>query len=288
MKIQIAKLLFINFTTSSIFFILCLMSACSTLSPKEEKKIKEVKKHHSKIEFQYKKLHQKSTLKYKEVDSFSVFKNKPEIFKSINYDTQFRDLEITTNITFHENSKIFYKDFKGDFDKITYSDVVRAYFLVNQEKMYLDNLVFSIDNISKLQTKLKQTDRPAWYVYNNSFVFQLKNKKFISCFGNAVLENSTNILRFIFLFDITTNIPKLVLANSQESNDIDCFGDWDNDGNLDYFHKTYRMQETKKLYVQSLKNDVWVTDSTKYIFLEGTFQKQIINVDKSKWYFDLK
>ncbi len=264
------------------------MSACSTLSPKEEKKIKEVKKHHSKIEFQYKKLHQKVTLLYEKVDTSIFLKKKCQNFETQDYQTNSCDFEIMPPyIVYHENNLIFYISSK-DIHKLPYPDVTRAYFRINQRKIFLDSLGGSNDSISKYPVNIPSRHRPLPNILRDVSVFSLKDRKFLSCIG-SIFINSTSVSRFVFLFDITKpNIPYLLLADYQESADTYCFGDWDSDGNLDYFHKIYRMQETKKLYVRNLKNDVWAIDSTKYIFLEGTFHKQIINVDKSKWYFDLK
>ncbi len=276
-----------------LIILFCFISCDTNSSKKETLQVikKQEKKQESKIIFEYKKLHQKPILVYKKADSLSLFKNKRQSFRTQDYMTDFQDFEITPNIWFHQNGILFRINQK---ENLRLPDITRAYFTFNYKKVFLDYVIF--EKLSKENTEEPESNEEYHFNYFRHFPyhlesvynFQLGKKTFVVVFMWTVFTNSTNFSMKIALFDITTNIPKLVLVDSQESKNMDCFGDWDNDGNLDYFHKTYRVQETKKLYVQSLKNDVWTTDSTKYIFLEGSFQKQIINVDKSKWYFDLK
>ncbi len=267
-----------------LIILFCLIS-CDTRSSKKEKLQiikKEEKKQENKIEFQYKKLHQKSTLKYKEVDILNLFKNERQGFRTQDYMTDFQDFEITPNIWFHQNGMLFRINQK---ENVRLPDITRAYFTFNYKKVFLDYIFYGSHQKDEYYFSFSFH---VPYFLQRVYNLEIGQKKYLLIYVYGHFNGTTVYDMNIFVFDTTTNTPKLVLANSQESKNMDCFGDWDNDGNLDYFHKIYRMQETKKLYVQSLKNDVWVTDSTKYIFLEGSFHKQIINGDKSKWYFDLK
>lgn len=267
---------------NSLLLLLFLVSCNADYSKKEKLQTENIiKQKTEKITFQYNKLHQKSTLNYQKVDTNILFKNKIQLLKNEDYDTEFHDIEITPNIIFHQNGIIHWKN----NDKKPFSDMIRAYFLLNHKQIFLDDIFFSKDSTKNWW---KKGHYPYIYPLKSVYNLQLKEKKFVIVYINTYLSNSTDFAMNIFLFDITSEIPHLVLVDRQESINMDCFGDWNNDGNLDYFHKKYRMQETKKLYVKTFKNDIWVTDSTKYIYLEGNFHQQIINIDKSRWYFDLK
>lgn len=258
-----------------------LFISCNIDYSKKEKlqNKKIIKQENNKISFEYKKLHQKPTLKYKKIDSIFDYKNKIKKIETENYITDFCDFDITHKIRFHQNGVFFIKNNK----KTNFPDITRAYFLFDGKQIFVEDYLIPKDTLSSIKGYA-----PRVYHLKNAYKIEIGQKKFIAVYINNLLSNFTNFNMMIFLFDITSQTASLILAEKQGSSNVDCFGDWNDDGNLDYFHKIGRMETTEKIYVKSLKNNIWVTDSTKYIFLEGNFHQQIIHIKKSKWYFGLK
>jgi hypothetical protein len=122
------------------------------------------------------------------------------------------------------------------------------------------------------------------YCEINPFYFSFKNRDFL--LFRAFKCMSSNYCDFLMvLFDVTQkDKPKIILCEEDAEASPDCFGDFNNDGYLDFAH---RSNSKKRLECYSLYDDKFKKLENVYLILNGDEHNLQVNTSQSKWFFDL-
>ncbi|MEO1654501.1 MAG: hypothetical protein AAFU64_13230, partial [Bacteroidota bacterium] len=98
-------------------------------------------------------------------------------------------------------------------------------------------------------------------------------------------HNSTYPNFLMCLFDLSNQeMPELILSEYQASYEIHCLGDFNQDGRLDYAH---RVQLGDKLICKSLRKGEFKEMKHYFLTIVHSPHEPKIDLDKSKWFFDL-
>lgn len=163
-----------------------------------------------------------------------------------------------------------------EYPKINERNYITAY----NRKIVLDSLFFN---------GIYPEDFTLMTPYFNTYSFNYMNKEYIALFSiNA--RTSTILSNYVLiLFDITDRLNvKIVLHKIQASDDIKCFGDFNNDNVLDYIDWTVGYAYTDTIHFYSINGSVFEKNSNYYILTKRLFNQYefIIDKENSKWFYD--
>lgn len=124
---------------------------------------------------------------------------------------------------------------------------------------------------------------PRYFSFSNAYVFTSGGREYFLLLGHQ-LTNSSKPNFMTWLFDITDRTAhKEILYTHQGCYTIDCFGDFNQDGKLDFVHKIAR---DGYLTCKTLVGDKFV-DIPNYYITTTLEYEQRIDLKNSKWFFDL-
>jgi hypothetical protein len=155
-------------------------------------------------------------------------------------------------------------------------------FSTNRDYIKIKNNKYIVDKLYYGESYLKNDPLALGF---RCYKFNFLERNFISFFFTIANYSSANQNTFVVLFDVT-NIenPKLLLTSFQEAYTPLCFGDFNNDGLLDFFAKS-RVQNYNSCYY--FENDKKKLHKNIKLYIVGSpFSPKIIPA-KSKWFFDL-
>lgn len=164
------------------------------------------------------------------------------------------------------------------FKTFTYNNPSPPYY---RDSIFLFKKKYCIDNLL-YEKKILKNELPLRLNYASGYKFVFNSRKYISLFFWDSEIPTTNLTYFIILFDISNkeNV-KTYFFGEQKSFNSACFGDFNNDGILDFTDWTRR--DTLKL--MSLSGNQFKLIKNKYIVLEEkSYSMYSINWKKSKWF----
>ena len=135
---------------------------------------------------------------------------------------------------------------------------------------------------------ISEKSYPHWDLrpFTNSvdYLFYFNGRRYFAAFFcSSTASTHPNLL--LCLFDLTTKVaPELIFFEYQASFDIHCLGDFNQDGNLDF---ASRDQLGNKLICKTLKNNKFEEIEGYYLTIVDSPHEPKIDLDKSKWFFDL-
>jgi hypothetical protein len=166
------------------------------------------------------------------------------------------------NYNFHEDIYPYYRDKIFILDK----------------SYYIDSLLYN--------KKFNSKSKPLHLAYMIGYKFWYNNKSYIGLYFNNLLNPTSNPNYYVILFDITDkNNIKIIATDEQASYNIDCFGDFNGDGFLDFAY-WYYYTDTLKCY--TIKNNTLNIIKDKYLVLKESENRYKIDINKSKWFFEIK
>lgn len=169
---------------------------------------------------------------------------------------------------------------KPDSSATPYLSHDRDYLQVGNVQYMFDKMFQEMLNLEKYNAFEKRL-----YFLVNACSFSFNDRKYVVAFVNGA-HNSNYPNCLTMLFDMTVKEkPELILCEYQASSMVDCFGDFNQDGNLDY---AYREQLGNKLICKTLKNGSFEEVKGYYLTIVDSPHEPKIDLNKSKWFFDLK
>ena len=215
------------------------------------------------VERIYKELNDKSLHYIKFSDTINLIQG-DQINKKKKLDFLLLDISIPHNLKFKKftnnnpNTSFYFRDSIFLFDK----------------KFCLDNLFYG--------KKTLKNEEPLRLNYASGYTFLLKSKKYISLFFWDSTLPTSNPHFFIILFDITNiNNIKPYFFDEQMSFNPYCFGDFNNDGKLDFANWKY----DEKLYYTTLTGNKYKTLKNKFVLIkESSIGIFYIDWEKSNWF----
>jgi hypothetical protein len=123
------------------------------------------------------------------------------------------------------------------FKKFTYSNPNPVFYF--RDSIFLFDKKYCIDNLF-YEKKVLKIEEPLRLNYASGYSFSLNSKKYISLFFWDSTLPTSNLSYYIILFDVSDkkNI-KSYFFDEQMSFTPNCFGDFNNDGKLDFANWTY-------------------------------------------------
>ena len=195
-------------------------------------------------------------------DSLNVIQGK---YKKGNHKTDFTILEISRSI----NLK---------FKKFTYTNPDSTYL---RDSLFLFEKKYCLDNLY-YEKRILSNEEPLRLNYASGYQFIINSKKYFSLFFWDSTIPTTNLSYFILLFDITNekNV-KIYFFDEQMSFDPNCFGDFNNDGIIDFANWT----RGNNLKIMSLFGNKFKFIKNKFVVIkeksDNTFS---IDWKKSNWF----
>lgn len=238
---------------NKVLFIILLLSCITGNSQSNNSSVEKI----------YKNLSEKK-LKYIQFsDSLGLLQGKQKIGK---YESEFVLVEI---------SKFQNLGFKKYSD---YNPNSSFYF---RDSIFLFNKKYCIDNLF-YEKKTLQKQEALRLNYTAGYTFSLNSKDYISLFFWDSTLPTSNPFFFIILFDISNkkNI-KAYFFNEQMSFTPNCFGDFDNDGILDFANWIYN----SPINCLTLVKDKFKNIKNKFVVIKQEPNRTFsIDWKKSKWF----
>lgn len=171
------------------------------------------------------------------------------------------------------------KSLQLKFKKFTYNQPEPPFYF--RDSIFLFNKKYCIDNLF-YEKKVLKNEEPLRLNYASGYTFSLNSKNYVSLFFWDSNIPSSTVTYYIILFDISNQKDiKSYFFDEQMSFTPDCFGDFNNDGKLNFANWTYN----KKLYGMTLIANKFKRVKNKFVIIEeksnGIFS---IDWNKSKWY----
>ncbi|MFH6949766.1 hypothetical protein ACHRV6_14825 [Flavobacterium sp. FlaQc-51] len=164
------------------------------------------------------------------------------------------------------------------FKNFTYNNPNPPFF---RDSLFLFKEKYCVDNLF-YEKRLLKNEKPLRLNYASGYSFSLNSKNYISLFFWDSTIPTSNLRYFIILFDISDvkNI-KPYFFYEQMSFTPDCFGDFNNDGVLDFANWSY----SNKLECFTLVGNKFKRIKNKIIITEEkSANNYSINLVKSKWF----
>ena len=250
------------------FCIIFLQSISCTIKKKEGKKIKNNSNKY--IDFNYKIIHKDTIFYCKYIEVNEPIEKK--LYKdSAEYNVYIREIDINYPIRLYN-----YSEQKPVANETPFARHDRDFLQIGSEKFIFDKLEFK-DSLTK--------ECPKYFALRNAYSFYFNKDTFFVGFFEATRSRSKpNYL--ICLFNITNkDKPNLLLFEYQASHTIDCLGDFNQDGYLDFAHK---VQLENKLTCKTLKNGNFEELEEFYLTIIDSPHEPKIDLQKSRWFFKLK
>ncbi|MEN2401044.1 hypothetical protein GKZ90_0014755 [Flavobacterium sp. MC2016-06] len=166
---------------------------------------------------------------------------------------------------------------KLKFKKITYNNPNPLFF---RDSIFLFNKKYCIDNLFYNKQKLR-SEEPLRLNYASGYTFSFNSKKYISLYFWDSSIPTSNLRYCIILFDVSDKeniIP--YFFDEQMSFNPACFGDFNNDGILDFAN----WSNGNRLELMSLAKNKFKPKKNKFVIIEEISNTSFeINWDKSKW-----
>lgn len=165
------------------------------------------------------------------------------------------------------------------FKKFTYNNPTPPFYF--RDSIFLYNKKYCIDNIFYGKKTLKK-EEPLRLNYASGYNFSLNSRDYISLFFWDATIPTSNLSYYIILFDVSNQKSiKYYFFDEQMSFTPDCFGDFNNDGVLDFANWTYG----KSLKFMTLSANKFKNLKNKFIvFKETTDRTYLIEWEKSNWF----
>lgn len=166
---------------------------------------------------------------------------------------------------------------KPDTGKAPFAKHDRDFLRVGSKKYVFEEIFGNLNYLKTYPTLI--------YMFMKAYFFEFDKKKYFVAFFNSSM-NRTHPNYLVVLVDLTIkNNPILVLCEYQASDDIHCFGDFNQDNRLDF---AYRVQLGDSLICKTLINNKFEDIKGYHLVIVNSPFNPKIDLQKSKWFFDLK
>lgn len=159
----------------------------------------------------------------------------------------------------------------------------RDYLTIKEKKILIDSLFFG-----------NRLPDDYWFMtyFYKSYIFDFNNKKFCALFSENTFANTTLPNTILLLLDITRmDDIKILLSEYQACGDINCFGDINQDNELDYIQWSQGMEFADTVYIYSLNNKTNIFEKNKNVFVKvlesETWGYCKIDVTKSEYFYKI-
>jgi len=186
------------------------------------------------------------------------------------------DYLIKKNILYNEEYQVIH-------EKNNHEDMPN---LLETDYIYILNLKYSVDSLFYGSNNANEEHIITNIVEIYKFIFNTNEYIAIYLWNTG---NCTLCTYNIILFDVTNKQkPICIWCGEQISSKLDCFGDFDNDNQLDFI-KVSLSDKGNAGICYSLKNSKFILDNHHYLSLKIVDDYNLyIDLKKSKWFFDLK
>ena len=229
------------------------------------------------------------TIAYKEIALEKDFEFKDEIF--IEDSVRYKHHKLTCKTT----------EVLISFDIIEYSNYEDKIIAESKDIKFKPSYLNFDKNKYNLDSLYWGNEYGTSKIYNKSFpcnLYQhnLNGKKYIALFIFLFIYNSSTVQNKIILFDISdkSTIKVHSMFNYQTSSGPFCFGDFNNNGKIDYIHWNFSRpsnQDTAQIF--ELQNDQFVCIKENYLILNSLKRNDIsswkhfiycVDINKSRWF----
>lgn len=153
------------------------------------------------------------------------------------------------------------------------------------------NVIQLFDNVYKIDSLFYlekfNSDSP---IIANSFLsayeFNFYSKKFIAFYFQDLSYSVTFPNSVVLMFDITDPVRvKYIYVGKQAAENLNCFGDFDNNGVLDYAKWSFGYDFVDSIKCYQLVNEKFIlTEPKKYLKVEQFDRDYIVCKSKSNWF----
>jgi hypothetical protein len=122
---------------------------------------------------------------------------------------------------------------------------------------------------------------------NKVYKFSFENREFICFYIQDITNPDSHLNTSVLLFDITNrNKINLVLNAFQASEDLKCFGDFNNNNKLDFVLWTYgnSFSDTLNFYELEPTINEFILDDSHYLVITEIENTYYVDLDRSKWF----
>lgn len=159
-------------------------------------------------------------------------------------------------------------------------------FSFQRDKLEVLGISINLDSLSYGEY-YTETIEPRVSALNGLYKFNFASRKYL-CFYIQDITNPNYMLNTkILLLDITDlKQIKIVLQDLQASENLQCFGDFNNNGKLDFASWSfgYNFRDTLQLYELESNRNRFILNDTHYLVLIDSMSGYYINLNKSKWF----
>jgi hypothetical protein len=128
---------------------------------------------------------------------------------------------------------------------------------------------------------------PRTSALNAVYKFSFANRKYLCFYIQDITNPDAMINTDILLFDITNlNQINIVLHDSQASEDLKCFGDFNKNNKLDFASWSYgnSFKDTLQLYELESNRNQFIIDKSSFLVITDTAGTYYVDFKKSNWF----
>jgi hypothetical protein len=191
----------------------------------------------------------------------------------------------------HNAKMVYFKDIP-DVKMLSY-DFSEERLLSKREFLFMFGNTYSIDSLYYME-KYSNKKEPFRYVPLHIDKIYFHNKVYIAFYVTTIFNSSSNSDIYILLFDIT-DTNKIIYIHTidfQYADNTQCFGDFDNDKQLDFIWWAENRTNGNVMKLYNLVENRFIFNKNYYIWTDKIYIKEIlfelISLKKSKWFFDIR
>jgi hypothetical protein len=145
---------------------------------------------------------------------------------------------------------------------------------------------FLIDKLWYGNRFKKETSQPIFIGIDGCYYFSFNHRKYVAFFINDLyFPTTSDINKILLLFDVSERQkPELITIERQACHNLDCFGDFDNDRQLDYASWN---THNNVLHCYSLADGKLKRRKNYYLFINNKKGDYWIEKSKSRWFFEI-
>lgn len=150
----------------------------------------------------------------------------------------------------------------------------------------IENSTFLLDSLWYGNAFTKDS-KPIFISLEGCYYFKFDNKKYLVLFiSDLYFPTTSDINKILLLFDVSEKQnPKFLRIEQQACNNLNCFGDFNNDNQLDYASWN---THSNRLYCYSLVEGRFRLKKNYFLFIKAKDGGYWISKDQSRWFFKIE